>query len=182
MKKYLKKYLVPGLSKLYNILESANQLHEYNGYRKKYNIHSSFIFNGKGILFYGDGKLELGEHSYIGRHSSIQISENYEVSIGDNCKIGPFFCIWTQTSYVDHDFNFEDTILPKIGNIIINNGVWIGANVVISPGVTVGENSIIGANSVVTKDVPPYAIVGGIPAKIIRFKKIEMTNNPTITQ
>ena len=50
--------------------------------------------------------------------------------------------------------------------------MWIGANVFITPGVTVDDNSIIGANSVVTKDVEPFSIVGGAPAKLIRIKNI----------
>lgn len=172
LKKYLKNYLLSFFSRIYRILEYANQLNDYNQFRKKYDIHQSFIFNGKGILMYGDGKIKIEEHTYIGRYSTLQVTPNYQISIGKNCKIGPFFSIWTQSSSVDHDFNFVDTINPKIGNITIGDAVWIGVNVIISPGVTIGENSIIGANSVVTKDVPPYAIVGGNPAKIIRYKRI----------
>mgnify|MGYP002513234411 CR=1 FL=1 len=55
--------------------------------------------------------------------------------------------------------------------ILIGKNVWIGRGAVILSGVTVGDNAIIGANSVVTKDVPDYAIVGGNPAKIIRMRK-----------
>ena len=83
-----------------------------------------------------------------------------------------FFSIWTQSSEVDYDYNLKDEIKPKFGNIIIKDAVWIGVNVLISPGVTIGANAIVGANSVVTKDVPDNAIVGGIPAKILRYKKI----------
>lgn len=56
------------------------------------------------------------------------------------------------------------------GNIVIGNDVWIGANAVILPGVTVSNGAVIGAGAVVTKDVPPYAIVGGVPARIIRYR------------
>lgn len=52
----------------------------------------------------------------------------------------------------------------------IGNDVWIGTNAVIMPGITVGNGVIIGAGAVVTKDVPDYAVVGGIPAKIIKFR------------
>ncbi len=177
MKQYLKYFLFnPFLIKIISIpyyyFRLAYQKNIYNGFRKKYEIDKSFIFNGDGILMYGDGIIKIGKNSYIGRHSSIQSTRNYHVKIGKNCKIGPFFCIWTQTSNVDHDYNLENEITSKIGNIIINDAVWIGANVVVSPGVTIGENSIVGANSVVTKDVPPYAVVGGVPAKIIKYKSV----------
>ena len=52
----------------------------------------------------------------------------------------------------------------------IGNDVWIGANAMILGGITIGDGAIIGAGAVVTKDIPPYAIVGGIPARIIRYR------------
>lgn len=57
------------------------------------------------------------------------------------------------------------------GSIFIADHVWIGSNVFIRPKVKIGRNSLIGANAVVTRDVPENAVVGGIPAKIIRFKE-----------
>jgi len=58
--------------------------------------------------------------------------------------------------------------LVSKGPVIIKNNVWIGEGVCILPGVTIGENSIIGANAVVTKDVPPNTVVGGIPAAVLK--------------
>lgn len=63
----------------------------------------------------------------------------------------------------------------KKGDIVIGNDVWIGYEAVILSGVTVGDGAIIGARAVVTKDVPPYAIVGGIPARYIRRRFDEKT-------
>lgn len=60
--------------------------------------------------------------------------------------------------------------LPSQTPVVIGNDVWIGANVVIRCGVTIGDGAICAAGSVVTKDVPPYAIVGGVPAKLIRLR------------
>ena len=60
---------------------------------------------------------------------------------------------------------------PKTkGNVIIGNDVWIGMNVFILSGVTIGDGAVVGAGALVSKDVPPYAIVGGNPAKIIRYR------------
>ena len=60
-------------------------------------------------------------------------------------------------------------------NVSIGNDVWIGANAIILDGITISDGAIIGAGAVVTKDVPPYAIVGGVPAKIIRYRFDEDT-------
>ncbi len=59
---------------------------------------------------------------------------------------------------------------PELPPIKIMNDVWIGNNVVLKPGVTVGNGAVVATNAVVTKDVPDYAIVGGVPAKIIRYR------------
>lgn len=65
---------------------------------------------------------------------------------------------------------FEDGMPYTNGDIIIGNDVWIGTNAIILSGVTIGHGAIIAAGAVVTKDVPSYAIVGGNPAKIIKFR------------
>jgi len=93
------------------------------------------------------------------------------VSIGDKCKISHNVRIYTQSAIADYDFSLDD-IPTKKGDVIIGSFVWIGANVLIEPGLTIGENSVIGANSVVTKDVKPFSIVGGVPAKLIRMKRL----------
>jgi len=160
------------LAKVHSILKGAYHANLYDSYRTSYNIHESFFFNGEGILFYGDGEINIAENSYIGRFSIIQIGKGEKVEIGKNCSIGPFLKIWTNTAEVDSDFNFPDKKLSKFGSVIIKDAVWIGANVFISPGVTIGSNAVVGANAVVTKDVPDFAIVGGIPAKVLRFKNI----------
>ncbi len=60
--------------------------------------------------------------------------------------------------------------IPPMPHTYIGNDVWIGMNVLIKPGITIGDGSIVATGAVVTKDVPPYAIVGGVPAKIIKWR------------
>ncbi|MBI5728780.1 MAG: acyltransferase [Candidatus Magasanikbacteria bacterium] len=91
------------------------------------------------------------------------------IMIGDDVLLGPGVHIYVN----NHDFDNPEvsTIdLPETPSkaVVVERGAWIGANAIILPGVVVGEHSVIGAGSVVTKSVPPYTIVAGNPARIIR--------------
>lgn len=145
----------------------------YNYFRKKYSIHSSFIFNGRDIHFYGEGKIEIDKDSYIGTLSTIQAHPACVVKIGKGCSISHNVRIYTSSKVPDFDFSNKKNAHEKIGNVIIEDYAWIGANVFINPGVIIGENSVIGANSVVTKNIEPFGIYGGVPAKLIRMKKLD---------
>jgi len=167
MKSLIKRILL----KLYTYSKKLYWDDRYNKMREKYKIDVSFRFNGEGILFYGDGEIICGSNSYIGSLSTILAKKGQKVFIGKNCTLSHNLRAYTSSSNVDQDWNLEERT-EKRGDIIINDGVWIGANVFINPGITLGKNAVIGANSVVTKDVPENAIYGGVPAKLIRFKKI----------
>lgn len=120
-------------------------------------------------IIQGSGKFILGENSFIGSFSVIGCNEY--ISIGKNCMIAQ------SVSIRDTDHNFESLEIPmieqgiKTGRVIIEDNVWIGYGAVITKDVKIGEGSIIAANAVVTKDVPKNAIVGGVPAKIIKIRK-----------
>ena len=84
------------------------------------------------------------------------------IEIEDNVMIGPEVALLT----ANHDF--ADHWVLLCGKIHIKRNAWIGARAVILPGVTVGENAVVAAGAVVTKDVPAMAVVGGVPAKILK--------------
>ena len=105
-------------------------------------------------------QIRFGEHVFI-NHSFTAMSVG-GIWLGDRVQIGPHVTIVTD----NHDFSKRSVLICK--PVKIGNDVWIGANVTILPGVTVGENAVIAAGAVVTKDVPPRAIVAGVPAKVIR--------------
>lgn len=69
----------------------------------------------------------------------------------------------------------SDTDAVSNGDIVLEDDVWIGENTIILSGVTIGQGAVVAAGAVVTKDVPPYAIVGGIPAKVIKYRFDEET-------
>ncbi|HYH16697.1 MAG TPA: acyltransferase [Flavisolibacter sp.] len=168
MKQLIRKLCI----RLYRKLKNWEKLDTYEQFRKKYQLHTSFRFNGDGIRFYGNGDLIAGEKSYIGSLSTIQISKDYFVKIGRNCRISHNVRIYTCSTIPDQDFSNLNS-LKRMGNVVIEDNVWIGANVFINPGITIGENSVVGANSVVTKDIPPFSIYGGVPAKLIRKKQLD---------
>jgi acetyltransferase-like isoleucine patch superfamily enzyme len=163
-------------------------------------------FIGYSSVFEGHNKLGnnsvfvssmLGYASYIGDRSRFS-----RTKIGKYCSIGPnvecifgrhpahtfvsthpaFFSINHSIglSYVtEQKFQEHPEPLDKDGkySVVIGNDVWIGANVALLDGITVGDGAIIAANALVTKDVPPYTIIGGVPAKELkkRFTEDQIT-------
>lgn len=91
---------------------------------------------------------------------------NRTISLGENCQIGPSVCFET----MGHSLEFE----PGKGRschtkpIVVEKEVWIGCRAVILQGVTVGRGAVVAAGAVVTRDVEPYTVVGGVPAKLIK--------------
>jgi maltose O-acetyltransferase len=159
------------LAKIYHISEREYYKSRYSQYRLRYNVHKTFRFNGSSILIYGSGEFYAGANSYIGSYSTIQLEKDTAVSVGENCRISHNVRLYTSSALPDQDFNDYNNLRKKSGNIEIGNAVWVGVNVFIGPGVRIGNNAIIGANSVVTRDVPERAIVGGVPAQILRYKE-----------
>lgn len=94
------------------------------------------------------------------------------VTIGDNVMIGPHCMIASG----NHDYRQLEVPMRRVrgfsdGPIVIEDNVWIAANCTITDGVRIGREAVIGANAVVTKDVAPYDIVGGVPARVIGNRK-----------
>jgi len=114
------------------------------------------------------GDKQIGQHSYVGLYSYI----NGDVAIGEHVLIGPHASIVASNHvYCPSDDLFSGRSDIEKGKVIIEDGVWLTSGVVVTPGVTVGRCSLVCANSVVTSDVAPYAIVGGTPA--VQLGKID---------
>ena len=109
--------------------------------------------------------LSIGDQVYMNAGTSIEVW--HEVRIGSNCQFGPF------ASVIDDDrHEVEPGAILHKGPTILGNNVWLGRSAAVMPGVTVGDGSVIGANSVVTRDIPPNCFAAGSPAKVI--KKLEL--------
>ena len=110
------------------------------------------------------GDVVIGDYTRIGLHCTVI----GPVTIGNNVNLAQGITV----SALNH--NFEDTRLRideqgvNTSEIVIDDDVWIGANAVITAGVHIGRHSVVAAGAVVTKDVPEYSVVGGVPAKVIR--------------
>jgi acetyltransferase-like isoleucine patch superfamily enzyme len=114
----------------------------------------------------GTPKIEIGDGTSI--HNYFHCGAASSVKIGKNVLIAGRVFI------TDHDHEFENSAPLSQGSglntepVVIEDEVWIGEGAVILKGVTVGKRAVIGANAVVTKDVLPYTVVGGVPARFIR--------------
>lgn len=156
-------------AKFYTLLQNGNHENSKSEAKKKYKLHASSRFSFRTQL-YGDGEIEIGEGTYLGENCFLQSQKPAKIVIGKFCALAHNIHIRTtdfkKTKHLSEAINSDGLIR----SIEIGDYVWIGANVYINGGVRIGDNSIIGANSVVTKDVPANSIVGGVPAKIIKYK------------
>lgn len=155
---------------------------------KKCNIGVTSVFEGSNRIGNNTELIaKMGYGSYIGKNCSFfgkigkycSIANNVNVITGnhptkDYISTHPAFystekqvgfTYVNKTTFEEHKYADEEK-----NPVVIGNDVWIGANVTILEGVTIGDGAIVAAGAVVTKDVPPYAIVGGIPAKVIKYR------------
>lgn len=140
---------------------------------RRFVCYPIFDYCGKNVNIERGANFSMGGGISIGSGSGLGINcaVHGPLKIGDNVMMGPDVTILT------HTHNIERTDIPmgkqgmREAEVIIGNDVWIGMRVIIMPGVKVGDGAVIGAGAVVTKDVPDYAIVGGVPARIIKFRK-----------
>lgn len=127
---------------------------------------------GKWVTFYPGIKISIGKNLVIGDYVDLAwgviMTTGGGVEIGDRTLIGYRTQILSSNHIIpiNRERIFDSGHEPK--KIIIGKDVWIGANCIITAGVHIGEGAVVAAGSVVTKNVKPYTIVGGVPAKVIK--------------
>lgn len=139
--------------------------------------------------------LSIGERSYIGSYAHLSPQKGF-IKIGSNCTIHPYCVllgeggitigddvrIATSTVIVSANHIYADRDVPirkqgmEAKGIKIGNDVWIGANCAILDGVTIGNGAVVAAGAVVNRDVSAYAVVGGVPARLLKYRGFE--NSP----
>ena len=139
---------------------------------KGISIGKGCMFGRHSILGCKNSDITIGDHVGLGAHSIIHAVDTSEVIIEDHVVIGPMVYLAAGGNY-----HFDRTDIPIghqgidcKGGIRIGKNCWIGANAVILDGVTIGNDTIVGAGSVVAKDLPPFAIALGNPAKITTIR------------
>ena len=127
------------------------------------------IIECTGVLRNVGSSLKIGNNVGINHYCFIGVRGDIE--IGDNVIFGPRVNIFSE----NHNFDKIDVPIKHQGvtkgKTTIGSDVWIGANVSIMSGVNVGDGCVIAAGSVVTKDIPPYSVIGGVPAKVLKTRK-----------
>ncbi|MBO5313458.1 MAG: acyltransferase [Clostridia bacterium] len=123
-----------------------------------------YAHTGVSILY--PKNITIGNNVSMNRYTTVTARE--PITIGNDVLIGPYVVITSS----NHRYEDVNVTINKQGHkdepIVIEDDVWIGANSIILAGVTIGKGSVVAAGSIVTKDVEPYSVVGGVPAKLIK--------------
>jgi galactoside O-acetyltransferase len=127
----------------------------------------------RGCAIYADGSSSVAIENHVSLNANVTLNAcvGGVIHIGNQVLIGPGVLMRTS----NHVFSRADVPISQQGHIpgkiIIGDGVWIGGNVTILGGVTIGEGAVVAAGAVVTRDVAPFSVVGGIPAKLLKWRE-----------
>lgn len=113
-------------------------------------------------------RITIGSHSIINKRCVLDGRGGIE--IGNNVDIAQDVQIWTE----QHDYNDPFTYTTVRKPVKIDEYVWVASRATILPGITVGRGAVVATGAIVTKDVPPYAVVAGVPAKIIGYRRKDL--------
>lgn len=182
IKLYLKELIRP--TKLLAIWRNYKQIAAYRHSGVSIGLYTSLrnVVLGEKVLISSNCNIsncKIGRHTYINSFSNMRDANigNFS-SIGSYVTIGigahPTNLVSTHPAFYSNNKSFETfadkTYFEEYGRCDIGHDVWIGSNSTIMNNITIGDGAVVAYGAVVTKDVPPYAIVGGVPAKILKYR------------
>ena len=153
----------------------VNKLIVSNIIKSAFSACGSNVRIGEKSEFYGIQNIFVGNNVSIGSNALFMCTLA-KIKIGNHVMFGPKVTLITGGHRMDLTGKYMDEVkndekLPENDrDIVLDGDNWIGANSTILKGVTIGKGAVVAAGSVVTKDVPPYAVVGGVPAKLIKMR------------
>ena len=150
---------------------SVGDFSYYSGYHHKHSFEECVRYLDKKRK--DVDKLIIGKYCSIGSGAVFMMAGNQGHRV-DWVSTFPFY-------YQANIFKTSQNAYKKVGNTVIAHDVWIGSEAMIMAGVSIGSGAVVAARAVVTKDVPPYAIVGGNPAKVIKYRFDEKTITKLLT-
>ncbi|MEP7225726.1 MAG: acyltransferase [Gemmatimonadales bacterium] len=163
---------------IFTYLRRCQQWSYEQSVRARYAIDPTVRWE-EGTLLFGEGSITLGEGTYLGHDCHVSSHPAAaKIAIGKYCAIAHGIHIRTTDYARVPEFKDAVAMEPEWADIVIGDYCWIGSHVYICSGVTIGDNCIIGANSVVTHDVEPNTVVGGVPARLIHHKSV-YANRPS---
>ncbi|MBE9177118.1 acyltransferase [Oculatella sp. LEGE 06141] len=133
---------------------------------------------GVDIRTHHSGEIEVGENSYIGPYTCLS---GDLIKVGNNCMVASHAGLYAN----NHNFDDPDRLICQQGSsykgIVIEDDCWLGSGVRVLDGVTIGRGSVVGAGAVVTRDIPPYSIAVGVPAKVVSQRNGRRTESKETT-
>lgn len=172
--KIIMKSILVFISLIIKKISAANKIMLGVVHRSRFSSYGNdFSFDPYGIYSYEN--ISIGNRVNLG-YRPIIVASKSKVIIGNNIMFGPEVTIRGGNHRIDIigrymiDISDDEKLPEDDPGVIIEDDVWIGTRAIILAGVTVGRGSVVAAGAVVTKSVPPYAIVGGNPARIIRMR------------
>lgn len=162
----------------YTIIKDIVKQMRLNKFRKKWRYNNK---NNETVPMniFDANLVNVGKYSY-GELNVISFNRNSKLKIGNFCSIAQnvkFILDADHRTNTISTFPFSVKILKEVkyeatskGDIIVEDDVWIGYGAMVLSGVKIGQGAVIAAGAIVTKDVPPYAIVGGIPARVLKYR------------
>lgn len=171
MKQHVEFANCPGISLEASALIERNSRLRCLGSKSKIQLGQNVTLDqGVDVRTHWAGEIVLGDRTYVGPYSCLS---GDSITIGEDCLISSHVGIYAN----NHHFGDVHRPIKNQGNsykgIVIEDDCWLGTGVKILDGVTLGRGSVIAAGAVITKTVPPYAVMAGVPARLLRYRTVE---------